>query len=107
MKVTSPIEMCATRSFGVLFTAADQAIAPFPVPEPPDEMVSQVASLTAVRLQLELVAVIAMVPALADAVIVWDDGTRVKPHAADCVTLNAAVPIWINPLLEEALGLAS
>ena len=107
MKVTSPIEMCATRSFGVLFTAADHAIAPFPVPEPPDEMVSQAASLIAVRLQLELVAVIAMVPVFADAMIVWDDGISVKPQTGDCVTLNVAVPIWIDPLLENALGLLS
>ena len=101
------MEMCATRSLGVLLTAADHAIVPLPVPEPPDEMVSQDASLTAVRLQLVLVAVIAIVPVLADAEIVWDDGTSVKPQAADWVTLNVAVPIWIDPLLEDAFGLAS
>ena len=99
--------MCATRSFGVLLTEADQAIVPFPVPVPPDEMVSQAASLIAVRLQLELVAVIVMLPVLADAVIVWDDGTSMKLQAADCVTLNVAVPIWMDPLLEDAFGLAS
>ena len=99
--------MWATRSFGVLLTVADHAIVPLPVPEPPDEMVSHAASLVAVRLQLELVAVIVMVPELADAVIVWDDGTSVNPQAADCVTLNVAVPIWIDPLLADVPGLAS
>lgn len=54
----------------MLFIAADQAIVPLPVPEPPDEIVSQDASLNAVRLQLELVAVIVIEPVLADAVIV-------------------------------------
>ena len=49
---------------------ADQAIVPFPVPVLPDEMVSHAASLIAVRLQLELVEVMAMVAELADAEIV-------------------------------------
>ena len=75
--------MWATRSLGVLLIAADHAIVPLPVPEAPDDMVSHAASLMAVRLQVELVAEIAMEPAFADAVMTCDDGTRVKPQAAD------------------------
>ena len=101
------MEICAVRSLGVLFTAADQAIEPFPVPEPPEDMVSQEASLMAVRLQLELVAEMAIDPVLEEAVITCDEGSKVKPQAADCVTLKVAVPIWIEPLRDDVVGLAS
>ena len=100
-------EICATRSLGVLFTVADQAIVPAPVPEAPEDIVNQDESLTAARLQLELVAVMAMVPVLAVAVMAWDEGARVNPQAGFCVTLKLAVPIWIEPVLDVEFGLAS
>ena len=54
--------MWAIRSDGVLLVAAVQATEPPPVPLEPEDIVSQVASLTAERVQLDTLAVIAIVP---------------------------------------------
>ena len=54
--------MWAIRSDGVLLVAAVQATEPAPVPLEPEDIVSQVASLTAEREQLDTLAVIAIVP---------------------------------------------
>ena len=61
--------MRPVRALGVLLTAAVQATVPLPVPVAPDEMVSHVESLTAVRLHEETLAVTAKVPVLDEALM--------------------------------------
>ena len=46
----------------MLLAAADQLMVPLPVPEEPTGIVSQLESLTAMRTQLETLAVTVMVP---------------------------------------------
>ena len=93
VNTASPTVIRAVRALGVLFTVAVQAMVPLPVPDAPEDMVNQVESLTAVRLQLETFAVMLMDPVRADELIDWEPGLSVNVHAADCVTLNVAVPI--------------
>ena len=107
VNTVSPTVMRAVRALGVLLTAAVQATVPLPVPVAPDEMVSHVESLTAVRLQEETLAVTAKVPVLDEALMDWEFGFRVRLQAAAWVIVNDAVPIWMDAVLLAGVVLAS
>lgn len=62
--------------------AAAQATVPLPVPLAPEDMVSHVASLAAVRTQLETLAVMAIVPIMAVELMFCELGLAEKLHAA-------------------------
>ena len=70
------------RSTGVLFVPAVQATVPPPVPLVPEDMVSQAASLVAVRVQLDAFAVIVIVPVVEVEFMFCELGLAKKLHAA-------------------------
>lgn len=79
--------MWAIRSDGVLLVEAAQATDPAPVPLEPEDIVSQLASLTAAREQLDTLAVIAIVPVDGAELMLCELGLAMKLHAAFCVTV--------------------
>ena len=107
VNTVSPTVMRPVRALGVLLTAAVQATVPLPVPVDPEDMVSHVESLTAVRLHEETLAVTEKVPVLDEALMDWELGLRVRLQAAACVMLNDAVPIWMVAVRLAGVVLAS
>ena len=96
--------MFPVRRSAVWFTAAVQPTVPFPVPLAPEEIVSQLASLAAFRVQAEFVAVTVIVPTSPADRTLAKVGPSVKLQAAPWVTENVADPIVIVPVREVVSG---
>jgi hypothetical protein len=82
VNVASPNVITPVRCAEVAFAAADQLNVPFPVPDAPTGIVSHGESLTALRTQLELFAVIVTLPLSALERICWKFGDSVKLQSA-------------------------
>ena len=96
--------MFPVRRSAVGFTAAVQPTVPFPVPVAPEEIVSQLASLAAVRVQAEFVAVTVIVPTSPADRTLAKVGPSVKLQAAPWVIENVADPIVMLPVLDVTSG---
>ena len=99
--------MFAVRRSAVGFTAAVQPTVPFPVPVAPEEIVSQLASLAAFRVQAEFVAVTVIVPTSPADRTFANVGPSVKLQAAPWVIENVADPIVMLPVLDVTSGFGS